>query len=390
VVVIGGGFAGATCARSLKRIAPKLQVTLVEANSRFTACPLSNQVIAGLRELPAQQFSYDKLAADGVTLVVAQATAVDVGARAITLDNGTRLAYDRSVLAPGIAMRWNALPGYNEAAAERMPHAWIAGAQTQLLRRQLEAMADGGLVVMAVPEVPYRCPPAPYERASLIAHYLKTRKPKSKLLVLDAKDAFSQQQQFQAAWAARYPGLLEWVALSNDGKVTAVDAASMTLKTDFGEHKADVANVIPPQQAGVIAALAGVADRTGWCPIDPMTFASTLQPNVHVIGDAVIGGAAPKSASAAQAEGTACAAAVAALLDGSMPPEPRLESSCYALAAPDYGFSIAGTYRPGSGQFVEIDASGRTSPLQAPLAIRNAEARAADTWFAAITRETFG
>jgi NADPH-dependent 2,4-dienoyl-CoA reductase/sulfur reductase-like enzyme len=209
VVVVGGGFGGATCARFLKRINPRLAVTLVEVSRTFTACPFSNNVIAGLRDLKAQQFGYDKVAADGITLAFAEATGVDPQARTVTLGNGTRLDYDRLVVAPGIDIRWDGLPGYNEAAAERMPHAWKAGGQTLHLRTQLESMQDGGTVVMSAPANPFRCPPGPYERASLIAHYLKTKKPKSKLIVLDAKDAFSKQRLFQNAWKELYPNL-EW------------------------------------------------------------------------------------------------------------------------------------------------------------------------------------
>src|SRR3984893_10786840 len=278
VVVVGGGFAGATCARFVKRTDPRIAVTLVEASATFTACPFSNGVIAGLRELKTQEFTYDKLAADQVTLAAASATAVDPQGRAVTLSNGTRLPYDHLVLAPGIDIRWDGLPGYNEAAAERMPHAWKAGAQTLLLRRQLEAMADGGTVIISAPANPFRCPPGPYERASLIAYYLKTNKPKSKLIILDAKDAFSKQRLFQNAWKELYPNL-EWISLSSGGKVTSVDVATRTLKTDFGDHKADVANVIPPQRAGAIAQSASVADRSGWCPVDPVTFESKLVPN---------------------------------------------------------------------------------------------------------------
>src|SRR5437899_2160921 len=261
VVVVGGGFAGTTCARFLKRIDPRINVTLVEANRTFIACPFSNGVIAGLRELKAQEFGYDKLAGDQVTLTLASASAVDPQARAVTLSNGARLPYDRLVLAPGIDIRWDGLPGYGEAAAERMPHAWKAGEQTLLLRRQLEAMPDGGLVIITAPANPYRCPPGPYERASLIAYYLKTKKPKSKLIILDAKDAFSKQRLFQNAWKELYPNHLEWVSLSQGGKVNSVDPSNKTLKTDFSEHKATVANVIPPQRAGAIAQTAGVADR---------------------------------------------------------------------------------------------------------------------------------
>ena len=178
--MIGGGFAGATCARTLKRLDSRLAVTLVEPSAVFIACPFSNEVIAGLRDLRDQEFTYDKFAGDGIELARMAATGIDPQARAVTLSEGTRLSYDRLVLAPGIDLRWDALPGYSEAAAERMPHAWKAGTQTDLLRRQLAAMEDGGLVVITAPANPYRCPPGPYERASLIAHYLKTRKPRSK------------------------------------------------------------------------------------------------------------------------------------------------------------------------------------------------------------------
>src|SRR5690606_15251447 len=189
---------------------------------------------------------------------------------------------------PGIDIVWDGLTGYDAAAAERMPHAWKAGAQTLLLRRQLEAMEDGGLVIMSVPANPFRCPPGPYERASLIAHSLKTRKPKSKLRVLASQDAFSRQRLFLAAWKELYPDHLEWVGLSQGGKVRSVEPESLTFVTEFGRHKAAVANVIPPQRAAAIASAAGIADATGWCPIDPATFESRLVPNIHVLGDASI------------------------------------------------------------------------------------------------------
>jgi NADPH-dependent 2,4-dienoyl-CoA reductase/sulfur reductase-like enzyme len=390
VVVVGGGFAGASCARALRHTDPKLAVTLVEASSTFTACPFSNAVIAGLRELTAQQFTYERVAADGVTLVHAAATAVDASARTVTLADGKRLAYDRLVLAPGIDFRWGALAGYDEAAAAQMPHAWRAGEQTLLLRRELEAMDDGGLVVISAPPNPFRCPPGPYERASLIAHYLKTKKPRSKLLVLDAKDTFSKQRLFQAAWAELYPGLLEWVPLSKGGNVTSVEPATRTLVTDFGRHQAKVANVIPPQKAGRIAEAAGVADRSGWCPIDPVTFESKLVPGIHVIGDAAIAGAMPKSAFAANSQAKTCAAAVALLLRGAAPASPKLINTCYSLVAPDYGISVAGVYQPSNGQLADVPGAGGLSPSDAPRATRVAEAVLAEAWFRTITAEVFG
>jgi NADPH-dependent 2,4-dienoyl-CoA reductase/sulfur reductase-like enzyme len=362
-------------------------VTLVEASQTFTACPFSNGVIAGLRDLKAQQFDYAKVRAE-VEVTFATATGVDADARAVTLSNGARLPYDRLVLAPGIDIRWDALPGYTEAAAERMPHAWKAGAQTLLLRKQLESMNDGGLVVIAAPANPFRCPPGPYERASLIAHYLKTRKPKSKLIILDPKDAFSKQSLFLAAWKELYPDHIEWVPLSKGGRVTAVDPKTNTLTTEFGSHKAAVANVIPPQRAGRIAALAGAADKTGWCPIDPATLESKLRPNIHVIGDACIAGGMPKSAFAANAQAKVCAAAVAKLLAGEKPDTPKFINTCYSLVAPDYGISVANVYAPKGA--VIADVGGGVSPAKVGRSFRQQEANFASGWFKTITGEVFG
>jgi sulfide dehydrogenase [flavocytochrome c] flavoprotein subunit len=390
VAVVGGGFAGATVSRALKKLDPRIAVTLVEINRTFTACPFSNGVIAGLRDISAQQFNYEKTVADGVVIATGTANLVDAQARSLIVGDGVRLHYDRLVLAPGIDIRWDALPGYDEAAAERMPHAWKAGEQTLLLRRQLEAMEDGGLVVISAPANPFRCPPGPYERASLIAHYLKTRKPRSKLIVLDAKDAFSKQRLFQNAWKELYPGLLEWVSLSSGGKVTSVDPATNTLVTDFGRHEAKVANVIPPQKAGRVAELAGVADRSGWCPIDPVTFESKLVPNIHVLGDATIAGAMPKSAFTANAQAKVCAAALAKLLNNEAPAEPKLINTCYSLVAPDYGIHVAGVYRPVNGVLTEIEGTGGVGPVDAPRATRALEAQFADGWFKTITNEVFG
>ncbi len=388
VAVIGGGFGGAACARALRRLDPKLQVTLIEPNRTFTACPFSNEVIAGLRELSEQQFGYDRIAADGVSVVALAAAKVDAQARTIGLADGGTLAYDRLVLAPGIDMRFDALPGYDEATSAKMPHAWKAGEQTTLLRRQIEAMDDGGLVVIAVPAAPLRCPPAPYERASLIAHYLKARKPRSKILILDAKDNYSQQKLFESAWKELYPGMIERIALSQGGRVTSVNPATNEIVTDFGNYTAQVANVIPPQKAGRIAEIAGAADRTGWCPIDPVSFASRLVPNIHVIGDAAIAGGIPKSASAANAQGKACAAAIVDALAGKPPDTPRLDGACYSTVAPGYAFSLRGIYQPKEGQYAEAEVN--TSPVDAPREVRQREAEQALDWFKTITVDTFG
>ena len=390
VVVIGGGFGGATCARALRKADPRMAVTLVEQNRGYTASPMSNAVIAGLREPAEQQFGYDKLAAEGIELAFAAATAIDPQARNVTLGAGQTLAYDRLVLSPGIDFRWDAIGGYDEAASARVPHAFRGGEQIGLLRRQLEAMDDGGLVVIAAPVTPARCPPAPYERASLIAHYLKARKPRSKVIVLDAKDSFTMQRLFQNAWAELYPGMVEWVPLSQGGVLASVDPATRTLATDFDTYEAAVANVIPPQKAGRAAELAGVADRTGWCPVDPVTFESKLRPNIHVIGDAAIAGAMPRSASAANSQAGICAAAIVALLAGRTAAAPTLTSSCFSLLAPDYAISQRGTYRPVDDQYTEADPGIIVSPLSAARATRSAEAKEAAAWYADITAGVFG
>lgn len=389
VVVIGGGIAGASAARSLLREYPSMSVTLVEPSIQYTTCPFSNLVVAGLRDLSTLQFGYDGLRRAGVTVVNEAASAVDPDTRRVRLSGGADLAYDRLVVAPGVDLRWDAIPGYSESAADILPHAWKAGDQTILLRRQLEAMDDGGVVVMSVPPNPFRCPPGPYERASLIAHYLITRKPRSKLIVLDSKDQFSKQRLFTAAWKALYPDVLEWVSLSSGGRVREIDPSTKTLTTEFGSHRADVANIIPPQRAGSIAAIIAVADRTGWCPIDPVTFESRLVPNVHVIGDAAIGGAMPKSAFTANAQAKVCASAIVQLLRGERPQAPKLINTCYSMVAPDYAISIAGVYAPKNGLLAEVDGAGGVSPLDAPDSTRAAEAAYAESWYQAMTGEVF-
>jgi sulfide dehydrogenase [flavocytochrome c] flavoprotein subunit len=388
VIVIGGGFGGASFARAVRRIDSKLQITLIEPNRTFTACPFSNEVISGLREIKAQQFTYDRIAAEGVTVVAQAAAKIDPRARIVVLADGSPLRYDRLVLAPGIDLRFDALPGYDEAAAASMPHAWQAGEQTTLLRKQLESMDDGGLVVLAVPAAPLRCPPAPYERASLIAHYLKTRKPRSKILILDAKDGFSQQRLFENAWKELYPGMIERVSLSQGGRAVSVDPGTNTIVTDFGNYTAAVANVIPPQKAGRIAEIAGAVDNTGWCPIDPVSFVSKLVPDIHVIGDACIAGGIPKSASAANAQAKACAAAIVKLISGEEPATPKLLGACYNTVAPGYAFSLSGTYQPRDGVFAEVE--GGTSPIDAPREVRAREAEDAQSWYKTITAEAFG
>lgn len=390
IVIVGGGFGGSTAALTLKRLLPASEITLIEPNDRFVACPFSNLVIAGLRNIGSQSFSYDGLEAAGITRISDTAMDVDPVAKTVSLGRGEDLTYDKLVLSPGIDFRFDALEGYDLAATDRLPHAWKAGTQTLLLQQKLQALEDGQTVIMSVPPAPYRCPPGPYERASLIAHFLKTRKPRSKLIILDGKDQFSKMALFTEAWTEHYPDHLEWRGASNDGTVSRVEAGSDSVFTDFESFQTPAINIIPPQKAGFIAERAGVADATGWCPINPLSFASTLQSDIHVIGDATIAAPMPKSAFSANLQGKVCAVAIARTVAG-MSPEPTvLANTCYSYTTPDEAISIAGVYSNAGGQLSSISGAGGVSPLNADKSIRTAEAAQANHWFETITAEAFG
>lgn len=391
VVVVGGGFGGATAARYLKRRAPGVQVTLIEPSPRFYTCPFSNLYLAGLRDWDSLGHGFDGLRAAGIEVIQASAQDVDAPGRTVTLSTGEKLAWDRLVLSPGIDMRWNALPGYDEAAAQRAPHAWKAGPQTQLLRRQLQAMPDGGSFVMVIPDNPFRCPPGPYERAAMVAHYFKQHKPRSKVLLLDAKDNFSKKPLFLQGWKALYGDMVEWVGLADDGRVMSVDAQGLTVQTAFGQtHQADVLNVIPPQQAGWIAQRAGVVDASGWVPVKPESFETSQVPGIYALGDATLAAPMPKSAFAANMQGKMAAAAIAAELTGKPLPPAAYANTCYSLLAPGYGISVAGVYRPEQGKLIEVPGSGGVSPLAATPAFRAAEAAHGEAWYASISADVWG
>lgn len=391
VLIVGGGFGGATTARYLRRRDPDLDVTLIEPAERFHTCPFSNLYLAGLRDFKAISHDYNGLRALGVKVVHERAAEVDAAAHRLCLADGTEMNYDKLVLSPGVDMRWDALQGYDSAAAERVPHAWKAGAQTRQLRRQLTAMEDGGLFILTAPDNPYRCPPGPYERVSLIANYFKREKPRSKILLLDAKNGFSKQPLFMEGWKRLYGDMIEWVSQSDDGRVVRVDAARKEVETEFGTvHRADVLNVVPPQKAGLIAERAGVTDSSGWVPVKPESFESRRLPDVHVVGDATLAFPMPKSGFSASAQGKVVAAAISALLKGQDPPAPYWTNTCYSLLAPDYGISVAGVYSLRNDEIVEVDGSGGVSEVDAEDAVRRAEARYATGWYEAISQDIWG
>ncbi len=393
VVVVGGGFGGATCAKYLNRFDSDLEVTLVEPNHRYTTCPGSNWLLGGLRTMDTITHDYSVLNSRyGVRVVHDTVTTIEPGQRRVMLAGGQSLAYDRLVVSPGIDFRWEAIEGYDASVAERIPHAWKAGSQTQLLYDQLRAMPDGGTVLMSIPGNPFRCPPGPYERASMIAHYLKTSKPRSKILLLDTKDAFSKKGLFEQGWADLYPGMIEWVAGSSGGKVNRVDAATRTVyaQEEMEEHKADVINIIPPQRAGQLAQNAGLTNESGWCPINQQTFESTIHPGIHVIGDSSIAGAMPKSGHSANSQAKMTAAAIVSMLKDQPVISPSHVNTCYSLIAPDYGITVAAVYRLGDdGAIAGVEGAGGVSPTAAPREFRAREANYAQGWYASITQDSF-
>lgn len=391
VVVIGAGYGGATCARYLRRIAPEIEVTLVEQDENFIACPFSNTVLGGIGGMTDITFGFDALVADGVKVITARAEAIDPTARSIKLADGSVLSYDRLVVSPGIDIKYGAIEGYDEAAAQIMPHAWKAGPQTALLRSQIEAMDDGGTIIIAAPANPFRCPPGPYERASLIAGYLKASKPKSKIIILDAKDSFSKQGLFLQAWEELYPGMIQWVPFAEGGEVASVDPANMSVETLFDTYTADVINIIPPQRANRFVDTANLTNGGEWCEVDARTFESRVVPGIHVLGDAIIAGDMPKSGFSASAQGRVCAYAIAALLRDQAPPSPSLINTCYSLVAADYGISVSDVFRvTDDGAIKKVEGAGGASPLGADRAFRQAEADYARGQYASLTADLFG
>lgn len=385
VVVVGGGFGGATAAKYIRQFDPNIAVTMIDAQANHMTCPFSNLVLAGDKSMADITQTFDALRSQhGVKVVQGLVVAVDGVGRKVTLADGQSFAYDRLVLSPGIDFKYESIDGFTpEVAATRMPHAWQAGAQTLLLRRQLEAMPDGGVFVMSSPPNPFRCPPGPYERASLVASYFKKHKPKSKVLILDAKPDFSKQGLFEAGWKSEYPGMIEWVSKDMGGAVVGVDPAGMMVMADE-RHKASVANIIAPQKAGKIAFVAGLTDKTGWCPVDQKTYESSLVPAIHVVGDAAIAGPLPKSGYSANSEAKVCAAAIVALVNGRAVPEPSWVNTCYSLIAPDYGISVAAVYRLEAGKTVAVKGAGGISPADGN---KRLEAVYAQGWYDAIVQD---
>ena len=397
VVVIGGGSGGATAAKYLKLADPSIDVTLIETNTQYHTCFMSNEVLSGDRSLPSIAFGYDRLRKRGINVVHDTVTMIDATKRTVSTQGGKTFAYDRAIVSPGIDFKWEAIQGYSAEVAEKIPHAWKAGPQTALLRKQLVAMKNGGTVIIAPPADPFRCPPGPYERASQIAHYLKQHKPKSRILILDAKDSFSKKGLFEQGWTKLYgygtdKSMIKWVSKSADGAVLRVDPGKMMVFGDVQEHHGDVINIIPPQKAGKIAFAAGLVKDKGWCPVDVLTFESKIHKGVHVIGDAALATEMPKSGYSANSQAKAVADAVAALLRGSDVPTPAHANTCYSVIGKDYGISVSFTYKvnPAENKISPVKDAGGLTPMTASADDLKRESVYAHSWFRNITEDMFG
>jgi sulfide dehydrogenase [flavocytochrome c] flavoprotein chain len=389
VVVIGGGIGGATVAKYLATSAAKLDVILVEPKPIYTTCFFSNLYLAGIRSLKSLTRDYLRLARlYGINVIHEAAVAIDPVLKTVVLAGGRRLAYDRAVVAPGIAFKYDAIEGYDEAATQFIPHAWNAGPQTELLRRQLEGMDDGGVFVVVAPPNPFRCPPGPYERASLVAYYFRQFKPRAKILILDAKDSFFEQDLFEDGWRRHYPGMIEWLPAQFTGGIKSVDVKARTIRTAGETFNASVSNIIPAQIAGEFAHRAGLADQSGWCPVEPVTFESKMQPGIHVVGDATSAGDMPKSAFVANSQAKACAFAIAAALTGSEQIAPHLFNTCFTLLAPNDAVSDAINLKPEAGSIKITDIF--FSQVGESDEQRRQTAHQADGWYAAFTHDVFG
>ncbi len=387
VIVVGGGFGGATCANYIRRYDAGIQVMLIEQRERYITCPFSNTVLAGLNNMDFITHSYDSLAEKrGVELVHDTVIAIDPPAKKVALKGGKSFGYDRLVIAPGIGFRWDEIEGLSEAVSEVVPHAWQAGEHTLLLRDQLLAMRPGGVFIIVVPPKPFRAHPAPYERASLVAYYLTENKPKSKILILDAGERSTELALFEEGWQRLYPGMIEWVAGTKGGRIVRVDTKERMLYAQSGQtYKGDVINLIPPQQAGVLMQTAGLANARGWCTVDQQTFESVQQKEIHVLGDACEAGDMPKIAHAACNQAQVCAAAIVSILRGEPMPEPIYHSSIYSLIGPKHAVSAAAVYRLVNGRIQTVH--GGLSPQKAAATFREKESTYARGWYRAVTAE---
>ena len=389
VVVIGGGAGGATVAHHVKKGAPALDVTLIEVQPKYTSCFFSNLYLGGFRSFQSITHDYSGLEKLGVKVVHDLANVVDTAKRSVTLKGGDTMGYDKLVLSPGIDLKYDSIEGYSAEAAQKMPHAWQAGAQTTLLRQKLTDIEDGGLFILAAPPNPYRCPPGPYERASMVAHYLKNHKPSSKLLLLDPKRKFSKQSLFEEGWQEHYENIIE-LRLTNeidDNRVVRVDPNTMEIETAGGERiKAAVANIVPAQKAGQIADKAGCTEGD-WCPVDPASFESKLVNDVYVLGDASVATKMPKSAFSANSQAKVVVNDILSKLAEKKRFPARYRNTCWSLISTNNSVKVGASYTAGKDAVDVV--SKFVSKTGEDAALRAQTYQESVGWYAGITADIF-
>jgi len=390
LVVVGGGPGGATVARYVAKDSNgAVDVTLIEPLKEFTTCFFSNLYVGGFRSFESITHGYDKIKSAGVKVVHAMATSVDRDKKQVVLAGGERVPYDRLVIAPGIDLKYDSVPGYSEEAAKIMPHAWKPGEQTKLLVAKLNALKDGDQIVMVAPPNPYRCPPGPYERASMFAHVLKSKGFKnSRIIILDPKPSFSKQGVFAEGWEKHYPGMIEWQDPKIHGGIKGVDAKAGTVITDFETYKPALANVIPAQVAGKIGRDAGLANQTGFCPIEEASMKSKIDPNIFVVGDASIAGDMPKSAFAANSQAKVAAMTIRAELTRSRAFPARYANTCWSLIAPGDDIKVGASYQPAEGKIKST--GGFVSQKDEPADLRAQNYKESVDWYNSIVADIFG
>jgi sulfide dehydrogenase [flavocytochrome c] flavoprotein chain len=391
VVVVGGGPGGATAARHLALQAKDaVDVTLIAESQTYVTCFFSNLYLAGLRSFESISHGYDRLKAEGgITIIIARAMDIDRDRRQVVLQDAERVPYDRLVVSPGIDFIWDSVPGYSEEAASIAPHAWKAGAQTRLLHNRLQSLEDGQTIILVAPPNPYRCPPAPYERVSMMAHALKSKGLRNnRIIIIDAKDKFSEQALFTEGWESHYPGMIEWLGPDIHGGVLSVDARAGHVVTDFGTFEGALLNIIPAQKSGAIAHAAGLTDATGFCPIDGRSMRSRVDASIYVLGDAAIAGDMPKSAFGANSQAKVAAMAIRAELLGKEAPPVRYDNTCWSHVTPDDVLKVGGEYVPIDGVITAVRSF--ISQPREEAALRKSNAIEADRWYADMTADTFG
>jgi sulfide dehydrogenase [flavocytochrome c] flavoprotein subunit len=391
VVVIGGGAGGATAARYIAKDSDgAIDVTLIDDSETFTTCFFSNLYVGGYRSFESITHSYDTLQSSyGITKVTGMASSVDRAAKTVMMADGSTIPYDRLVVSPGIDLIWDSVPGYSEELSEIAPHAWKAGPQTQLLKAKLDAIENGQQILMVTPPNPYRCPPGPYERASMMAHVLKQKGfTDAKVIILDPKPKFSKQGVFQEGWEKYYPGMIEWYGPDVHGGIEGIDVNAGTVETGLDTFKGAMMNVIPAQKAGEIAASAGLTDDSGFCPIDAASMRSTIDEAIFVIGDACIAGDMPKSGFSANSQAKVAAMNIRGDLVGSKVFPAKYANTCWSLIETGDAIKVGAQYAPGDGKIASTQSF--ISQMNEEDALRKANYEESVGWYAGITADMFG